>query len=385
MNYPMRTISEQLSVKRVVLLLVAVATLAFCEATLQVGSIVWAQQTSTYTEFPINIAKAYHEVGNNYIVAQDVGTPADTTQSATSILRIFENGIELAPAHALHNDIRNIGQGRFSHWGGTTGSPSYLYFSTSDNSNPLTNGRRYTYRIYFQSVTSSTPSAVSTTPTTAPTTSSSPPPPSAPPPPSPPPPAPSAPTAVPLKTDLGVYPEPALPSMGPAGSKVVDPTFGTTIMRLTDANDGASCEVGYSYFPTFNSNTTKAWVLVGNTPLIVSFDPVNFARTGATVLTQPPPVGSLSDIWDAAWSGSDPDLIYIHNRSNRLWSYRLSTATYSLVRDFSPDLGAARWLDQMSKSQDDDLFSFIVSSQQGGTANAGYLVYRRSTNTILKQ
>lgn len=156
-------------------------------------------------------------------------------------------------------------------------------------------------------------------------------------------------------------------------------------MRLTDANDGASCEVGYSYFSTFNSNTTKAWVLVGNQPLIVSFDPVTFTRTGATFLTQPPPVGGLSDTWDAAWSGSDPDLIYIHNRANRLWSYRISTATYTLVRDFSAVLGAARWLDQMSKSQDDDLFSFILSSQQGGTVNAGYLVYRKSTNTILKQ
>ncbi|BCA54215.1 hypothetical protein W02_13550 [Nitrospira sp. KM1] len=41
---------------------------------------------------------------------------------------------------ALHDDIRHIGAGRYSVWG------RYLYFSTSDNSNPAMNGRRYELR-----------------------------------------------------------------------------------------------------------------------------------------------------------------------------------------------------------------------------------------------
>lgn len=56
-----------------------------------------------------------------------------------SVLRIFENGVELHPAHSQHADIRDFGKGRFSHWGTT------LYFSTSDNTDPVTNGREYTY------------------------------------------------------------------------------------------------------------------------------------------------------------------------------------------------------------------------------------------------
>ena len=36
-------------------------------------------------------------------------------------------------------------------------------------------------------------------------------------------------------TDYVVYPEPSLPSLPAAGGIIVDPTFGTTILRLTDA------------------------------------------------------------------------------------------------------------------------------------------------------
>lgn len=50
---------------------------------------------------------------------------------------LYENGTCLGPGNALHDDIRSIGRGRYSFWKGT------LYFSTSDNSSPLENGRRY--------------------------------------------------------------------------------------------------------------------------------------------------------------------------------------------------------------------------------------------------
>lgn len=55
----------------------------------------------------------------------------------TSKLVFYENGKQLGPAHSIHNEIRQKGQGRFSHWGGV------IYFSTSDNSDPNTNARKY--------------------------------------------------------------------------------------------------------------------------------------------------------------------------------------------------------------------------------------------------
>lgn len=75
-----------------------------------------------------------------YKIGYDLPEIGDSNAAPTvSKLRLFENGVELGPAHSNHNDIRNFGLGQFSHWGNT------LYFSTSDNSDPLKNGRKYTY------------------------------------------------------------------------------------------------------------------------------------------------------------------------------------------------------------------------------------------------
>lgn len=62
----------------------------------------------------------------------------DTPGCSNSETFILENGRMLGPSHALHADIREKGGGLYSHWG------SQLYLSTSDSSNPNTNGRTYT-------------------------------------------------------------------------------------------------------------------------------------------------------------------------------------------------------------------------------------------------
>jgi hypothetical protein len=55
-----------------------------------------------------------------------------------SHLRLFEDGLELGPGHSRHETIRTAGNGHYSLW------LSALYFSTSDGSDPNTNGRSYT-------------------------------------------------------------------------------------------------------------------------------------------------------------------------------------------------------------------------------------------------
>ncbi len=52
-------------------------------------------------------------------------------------LRLFEDDVELKQAARPHAEIRELGGGRFSHWGPT------LYFSSTDGSDPASNGRRY--------------------------------------------------------------------------------------------------------------------------------------------------------------------------------------------------------------------------------------------------
>jgi SAM-dependent methyltransferase len=61
-----------------------------------------------------------------------------------SLVVIYEDGTPLAHPHAHHDEIVQLGQGKFVHWG------DQLIFSTSDNSDPRENGRRYCYsRAWF--------------------------------------------------------------------------------------------------------------------------------------------------------------------------------------------------------------------------------------------
>src|SRR5690242_21919281 len=79
-----------------------------------------------------------------------------------------------------------------------------------------------------------------------------------------------------IKHDYGTYPVPPAPPLPAAGGTVIDPTFGTTILRLTDTNDGADCTNAYSCWPTFNLDSTRLMVYSGSSPLLYRFDPVNF-------------------------------------------------------------------------------------------------------------
>ncbi len=54
-----------------------------------------------------------------------------------STLWLLEDGVAIGPPHAVHDDIVAIGKGRYSHWG------QGFWFSSSDNSDPNTNGRAY--------------------------------------------------------------------------------------------------------------------------------------------------------------------------------------------------------------------------------------------------
>jgi pectate lyase len=67
---------------------------------------------------------------------------ADTAEQPTrSPLQLFENDRPLGPAHSATSDIRDRGNGRFWH------SKEALYFSTSDNTDPRSNGRQYSWTI----------------------------------------------------------------------------------------------------------------------------------------------------------------------------------------------------------------------------------------------
>lgn len=95
---------------------------------------------------PLDVTSAKLSAGFRYELFYDFPTPPDTLASLfQSKLQLYENGIALGPAHSIHVDIANFGQGRFSHF--TDGNAPWIYFSATDNSNPATNGRVYSYKI----------------------------------------------------------------------------------------------------------------------------------------------------------------------------------------------------------------------------------------------
>ncbi len=83
-----------------------------------------------------------HEDGHCWMSAlpDEVALGDTFLHPANSPLLVFEDGHALGPAHSSHGEIRSAGSGLFSHWSGT------LYFSTSDNADPRSSGRRYTVR-----------------------------------------------------------------------------------------------------------------------------------------------------------------------------------------------------------------------------------------------
>jgi protein-S-isoprenylcysteine O-methyltransferase Ste14 len=64
----------------------------------------------------------------------------DSDNSASSDLRLFEDGHLLGPAHSATHVIANIGHGAYAH------RRLNIRFSTSDNSDPRSNGRTYEAR-----------------------------------------------------------------------------------------------------------------------------------------------------------------------------------------------------------------------------------------------
>lgn len=66
---------------------------------------------------------------------------ADTIDNSDqSPIEVYENERRLGPSHSVHADVARMGMGRYSHW---RLNGSVFVFSSSDNSDPQTNGRAY--------------------------------------------------------------------------------------------------------------------------------------------------------------------------------------------------------------------------------------------------
>ncbi|GIK16098.1 MAG: hypothetical protein BroJett003_10620 [Planctomycetota bacterium] len=185
------------------------------------------------------------------------------------------------------------------------------------------------------------------------------------------------------RTDREVHQPPALPELPSAGGVFRDPTFCTSILRVTDERDGRYFQTAYSYWPTFNRDSSRIYLLQDDDGLrawTYEFDARRFRVSGkGAVLDAPAPNGESPRTEDAIWSGTDPEVLYCHAGPG-LWAYDVTTRAYALVRDFSAEIGDGH-LRQMSRSVDDGVFAFTTLNRRFRVT--GSLVWRRSDNRVI--
>jgi predicted O-methyltransferase YrrM len=104
------------------------------------GRLTGGQTIHAIRELPVSLP-LWHVGGHAWHAFVGHDPLADDVSGNTSPLELFEDDRPLGPSHMVHDTIRKAGLGGYSHWRGE------LYFSTSDNSCPQTNGRRYSIRV----------------------------------------------------------------------------------------------------------------------------------------------------------------------------------------------------------------------------------------------
>jgi hypothetical protein len=184
-------------------------------------------------------------------------------------------------------------------------------------------------------------------------------------------------------TNLTVYAEPTLPVLPAAGGTFVDPTFGSTIMRLTDATDGTECHNAYSYWPTFNKDNTRFFLYSSKGIVLGTFDPLGFKLLSKQLFTKTTPAGTMLNFEDLMWSNVDPDIL-LGRDTVRLWSYNVRTTQFALLGNLNVLL-PGKTIVQLSKSNDDNRFAFTIKDPANGYAVTGYGVWEVSTATLVAQ
>lgn len=158
-------------------------------------------------------------------------------------------------------------------------------------------------------------------------------------------------------TNTNVYTDGSPPTLGAAGTTYTDPTFGTTILRVTDANTLSSfSRTGISFFPTDGSAEIRRCNVgctrflshcQGGEDLIFDFNASGFTASLHTVNGSYSPNISPGPVFaNSCFSSTDPDTIYGVDGSNNVSAYDIvSDSLTSNVWNTSGISGAAGYND----------------------------------------
>jgi hypothetical protein len=183
--------------------------------------------------------------------------------------------------------------------------------------------------------------------------------------------------------DRNVYPHPPLPALGAAGFTFTDPTFGSRILRVTDATTRPDA-VGRAWLSpssaettAWNTNSTRFYLLGGGgEQLVFDFDPATMRTSrlgkgkGAGGLV-------LGFAGEPTFSFVDPDVLY-GGHGTRLVAYRVSTGTQTALHDVQSCLpGVAAHALNVSGTKDDQRWLVYVGADAQDGDTTVYVYDRR--------
>lgn len=198
-----------------------------------------------------------------------------------------------------------------------------------------------------------------------------------------------------LITETGsytTYTEPTLPTLPAAGGIVIDPTFGSRILRVTDSSNQPSndadirgANVTYSYIRAMNCDNTKLCLITNPSgsykrATIYTFNQNAFSCGASGTLLASALSNNVQEYW-MIWHGTHPDLLYaLVNGGYAIYETNVVSDTTTLVKSLTGLGHTGGSCQQLSVSDNGDVFagSFV------GGSNDGWWVYRRSTDTVIK-
>ena len=154
----------------------------------------------------------------------------------------------------------------------------------------------------------------------------------------------------------------------------MDPSFNTTMVRLTDAADGVNCRISYGIWSPFSCDYKKILIECDGLFKIVTWNPTTMSEWGDITL----PASFQGS--DAIWSHTSPDWIFHRDGGSRLMMLNVVTGEDLVVHDFASDFPGSPYLARMSASADDNLFCF--ARQTTAYAFSGFCVYDAASGAI---
>jgi len=174
-------------------------------------------------------------------------------------------------------------------------------------------------------------------------------------------------------TDKQVHSLPPLPAIPAAGGTFVEPTFGTTLMRLTDANTcgGGSGYNNYANWQAFNLDTTMVAFRCGEYDVYVAdLDPEKFAVSNVRRLVVFP---SQMEREPFHWSTVNRNYLFAtgpHSLVTKIRRLDVATGAITDLFDVAKD-HSGYWIKELGVTDGDNRFSFTIVNTKTGAEGYG--------------